>query len=55
MNLVKSKITGTGVTTGEVYFCMDYIRNDDNTLTAVIQDSDGRRHYLNQDNYENVI
>jgi hypothetical protein len=52
MALVKSLITGRGVTTGQVYCAMDFIRNDDNSLTAVIQDSDGRRHFLQEENYE---
>jgi hypothetical protein len=51
MSTIKSLITGQGITAGEIYFAFDFIRNNDNSLTAVIQDSDGRRHFLNQGNY----
>lgn len=54
MSTVKSLINGIGVVKNEVYYCVDFIRNADNTLTAVIYDSDGKRHFLNQNNYEVV-
>lgn len=47
-------VTGCGVTAGHNYYAMDFIREDDNSITAVIQDDDGMRHFLSQSNYKRL-
>lgn len=54
MKKVKSLITGVGVTAGQIYNAMDFILEDNSTVTAVIQDGDGYRHFLSESNYERL-